>query len=227
MNPGQIQSGKSIAYTAMKQGLQELNRSITFDDGCGQVIYMSVEGRMRAGIYFNNKYLSAVERATMSEFTIFDGSDRFEVPCSRDEFLTSDKNDLNYFTQELFVYKDTRPMDHFILDQWIGLSGSKTLKNGKGGETLLIRVPTDMVAHDGATVPAGSIIVSTPMKIVTLPCQVLHIGWREVFERLLQANIPRITKESLSKKFGVDMTAPFTSDLQLVTATKGIPTISH
>ena len=210
-----IQTSKSIDYTTMKRGLQELNRSIVFDDGCGQVIYMMNEGKMRAGIYHNNRYLSAVERTLMPEFSVFDGYDNFEVPCTRDEFFASDKDDLTHYVQEIVVNAQTDPLNHMILSNFIGLDGSKTLKNGRGGETIVVRFPT------------GDIVVSTPMKIVRLPSQVIQIGWREVFERLLTADIPGITKESLSKKFGVDMNCPYKYDLQLTQATNGLPTTAH
>jgi hypothetical protein len=210
-----IQTGKSIDYPTMKKGLQELNRSIVFDDGCGQVIYMMNEGRMRAGIYFHNRYLSAVERTLMPEFSVYDGYDNFEVPCTRDEFFVSPKDDLTHYVQEIVVDEKTDPMRHMILSSFIGLDGSKTLKNGRGGETIVVRFPN------------GDIVISTPMKIVRLPSQVIQIGWREVFERLLQANIPGVSKESLGKKFGVDMTSAFQHDLQLAMATNGLPTIAR
>jgi len=208
-----IQTGKSIDYPTLKKGLQDLNKSITFDDGCGYTIYMMREGSMRAGIHYNTKMVAAVERSVMQEFTVFDGNDRFEVPCSMDEFFAADKEDPDYYCLEVIVDPNKDPLRFSILSQWIGLDGAKVLSNKKGADTSVIRMPD------------GCIIVATPMKIVELPCSVLHIGWRQVFERLIDARIPGITKETLGKKFNVDMTAPYNSDLQITLATHGLPTI--
>ena len=35
--------------------------------------------------------------------------------------------------------------------------------------------------------------------------RVVRVGWRHTFERLIAAGIPGITRESLAKKFAVDM----------------------
>jgi hypothetical protein len=41
----------------------------------------------------------------------------------------------------------------------------------------------------------------------------------------MDAKIPGVTKETLGKKFGVDLSHPYNSDLQITLATKNLPTI--
>jgi hypothetical protein len=35
--------------------------------------------------------------------------------------------------------------------------------------------------------------------------RVIRVGWRHTFERLLQRNLPGITRDTLAREFGVDM----------------------
>ena len=44
-----------------------------------------------------------------------------------------------------------------------------------------------------------------PVRYQKVRDRVFRLGWRYTFERLVMANVPGVTRESLGEKFGVDM----------------------
>ncbi len=53
--------------------------------------------------------------------------------------------------------------------------------------------------------PDGVLCEYKPVAVRTVPSRVVLVGWRHTFEKLIRADIPKITRESLAAKFGVDM----------------------
>lgn len=53
--------------------------------------------------------------------------------------------------------------------------------------------------------PDGCIAVYTPMAYRKVRGKVVQVGWRHTFERLIHADIPRLTRMAIAAKFEVDM----------------------
>ena len=195
--------GNTKDYTTLKKGLLELQPNLTFDEGSNDAIYMfNEEMKMRAGIYWNGQYISAVERGVMPELTLFSEYKEQVIPCSLEEVL-ADEDGTKTWAEEIWVVPGTEKFA--ILDMMIGAAPALTLKQKNGNEIWLLRIQ-------------GHIVISTGKKMVVLPTHVIRIGWREVLERCLDMKIPLLTREALEKKFGISLAGPKRSDLQLVTS---------
>lgn len=53
--------------------------------------------------------------------------------------------------------------------------------------------------------PDGAIIRYTPMAYRKVRGGVIMVGWRHTFERLINANLPGLTRSAIAQKFAVDM----------------------
>ena len=53
--------------------------------------------------------------------------------------------------------------------------------------------------------PDGAIIKSWPVKIGKGQGRVELVGWRHTFERIINRNLPGLTRSAIAAKFGVDM----------------------
>lgn len=53
--------------------------------------------------------------------------------------------------------------------------------------------------------PDGCIVQYTPMAYRKVKGKVVQVGWRHTFERIINADIPRLTRSSIAAKFEVDM----------------------
>jgi hypothetical protein len=53
--------------------------------------------------------------------------------------------------------------------------------------------------------PDGAIIRYTPMAYRKVQGRVAMVGWRHTFERIINRNLPGLTRSAIASKFGVDM----------------------
>ena len=204
--------GNSIDYNDLKKKLLELQPNLVFDEGSGRCVYMFAEGKMRAGLYYNKDYISAVERGAIPELSLYDKWEDQVIPASPQEVLAEPDGTKAWF-EEIWVTREKDPQNFMVLDQWLGIEPIRILKYPKT-EVMVQR-------ENGCC-----IVISNGFRKVSLPSHVLRIGWREVLERLLDARIPNITKNALEKKFNVDLSGPRRSGLQLEVAMAGVPTMT-
>ncbi len=53
--------------------------------------------------------------------------------------------------------------------------------------------------------PDGAIIKYTPVAMRKMQGLIILVGWRHTFERLINRNLPGLTRSAIAQKFGVDM----------------------
>ena len=194
--------GRTIDYLDLKAGLQAIQPNLVFDEGSGWCTYQMSDGKMRVGIFHNQRFICACERGTIPEFTLYDEWTYEKVPASPKEVLEEPDGAKAWF-EEIWVMPHTDPKRFRVLDAWIGAETVKTQKYPQAN-VLIQRIE-------------GSIVISAGFKIVKMPTRALRIGWREVFDYILSG--PNgVSRRQIEEKFSVNLQGPSQADLMLDTA---------
>lgn len=174
--------GKTISLLDAEATLRNLNPDITVDK-TGRSW-----GRLnRYGLMYKNRFITNVENDVWPEHSIWDSWDEYIVPATAQEYFTDTDNT---WATEIWCRESEDPQRYRILDLMLGPKMAENL-NIDGKEVGVVRYP-------------NAIVITSMWKFAMLPSRILKIGWREVFDALVEANIPNITAHSLSRAFKVD-----------------------
>lgn len=129
----------------------------------------------RQGVYYEGRHIVSMDRGFVPEYKIWDAKD-YLVPI---EWCDADKEGAS-IRYESVLTDDPQYVDIYAA----ALKGSD---------------PNYFLRDD------GSVIRCYPVAMQKRKNRVVRVGWRHTFERLIQANLPGLTREAISRKFGVDM----------------------
>lgn len=167
--------GKALDSALIERGLRELCPGLHFD-------LAAATGQLhpyihdRQGVYYDGKHICAMDRATIPEYKIWAVSE-VVVPIP---WHAAD--------EEMASIKfEMIPRDH---PEWPDLYAKAV--RGSDPEYILL--------NDGKDVGKAA-----AFSVRKRPSFVIKLGWRHTFEALVRANLPGITRFSLSRKFGIDM----------------------
>jgi hypothetical protein len=168
--------GQSLDSETIKVGLCELNSGIHFDLGPKHNKWHPYE-ETRQGVYHNGRHICSMDRGVVPEFKVWKVVETVAtVPLSE-----ADKDDATV------TYSVIPPSTPGYEDLW---------QDAQAGR----------MGHDGiAVLDDGRLVQLRCTRPVKQRGRVIRVGWRHTFERLLLAQIPNITRESLAAKFRVDM----------------------
>jgi len=129
----------------------------------------------RQGVYYKGKHICAMDRGPVPEYKIWDVK-KTQVPV---QWAEADKDDVSI---RYHVIPPTHP--HYA-DLY------EIARQGKHNELCILST--------------GKLVRTQCFGYRPWKNRVIRCGWRHTFERLLAAQIPGITRESLGRMFGVDM----------------------
>jgi hypothetical protein len=180
-----------IKYINLVNGLKELNNKIRIDTDSA---YGGDGDDSRCGIYYNSKLISAIDNKDIPEY---------------DKYNRPEKQIINVSPRYALNNKDTCTTQHILIepDNLVMLNevnqklGLKDMDEINFGTYDVIATREKVVTNAGLVDDA--IMLRRYFKEVELPTHVETIGWRHIFERIIAAKIPKITRQALNKKFKV------------------------
>lgn len=129
----------------------------------------------RQGVYYDGRHICSLDRGVVPEFKIWDVK-RTVFPV---EWWEADKDDVSIQFKSLL--KSDPDYEEMMA------------KAARGNDPGVVK-RTD-----------GTVIRCIPVAHRPARHRVIRVGWRHTFERILAFGVPGVTRESLSKKFGIDM----------------------
>lgn len=129
----------------------------------------------RQGVYYKGNHVCSMDRGMVPEFKLWTVK-WAKVPVGWED---ADKDDVS------IQYRVVHPWEPEFMELYE--------KASKGN------LPEYQLLDDGRLIHAHCVADRKVCDRVAL------VGWRHTFERLLHHQVPGITRESLAKKFGVDM----------------------
>lgn len=129
----------------------------------------------RQGVWFEGKHICSMDRDVLPEYKLWNVEDGVEEVTP----MHADSLD-NVFC----VYVQILPTDPTYQDA--------LLKAEKNDDNFTL--------HDN-----GKVFKWTHLRFTKVKGDVVKLGWRHVFEKILQCNISGVTRQSLGEKFSVDM----------------------
>lgn len=167
--------GKTFDSSVIEQGLRELNRDFHFDAATKHGAWHPYQDS-RQGVFYHGQHLCSMDRGIVPEYKQWGVSSPRKMEVPWSE---ADKDDV---TVEFRTLDPTMEGYEDLLE---------VARKGKD--------PRYVLRADGI------LCEYKPMAIRQVPARVVLVGWRHTFERILQRDIPGVTRQSLSEKFGVDM----------------------
>jgi len=178
--------GKVLQFDTVERGLTELNSDISLDvpvRRSGDYSYLftpsddaaEANRRGRAGVYYNGRYVCALDRGSIPEIKVYGVDDGF-VPIDMDKIHLYDDSKVSYME----ILPES-PFYHAALS-----------KAQRHDDNFVIRAD-------------GKVFFYQPLRLGKVRGAVQKLGWRHTFEALLRKNIPGVDRDSLSRKFNVDM----------------------
>jgi len=175
-----------LRFETIEKGLKELNNDISLDVPVRRSLdwsYMFVPApgavatnrKGRAAVYHGERYVCALDRGDVPEVKVYGVEDGF-IPIQMSEIHRYDDSKVSYME----ILPES-PYYHAALS--MAQRGDDNFTIAKGGKVFLYE------AQRWGKVRGG----------------VQKLGWRHTFEALLRRKIPGITRDSLAKKFNVDM----------------------
>ena len=180
---------ESINYTDLKDAVLKLNPDIRFDEST-LVAYMT-GNKNRTGVYYHDRYITPIDRG---QIPYEQQADDMLVPVS----ITIAK--ALRMTNPIVV-TDSFPENHVfcgMLNQLMGNVPEKVVQLGDGTEVLLQR-------DYNAAAKQNWINIMYPFAEKKMKGHIFQVGWKLVIDNLVSANIPDITRESLSTELNIDL----------------------
>jgi hypothetical protein len=179
----ELQLGTTISYEDIERGLRELNPQVTFDAAVrrpSDYTYVLQGGdnmtEIRTGVYYNGRYICAVDRGAVPEFKMWNEVDGLEpVPLSEIDRHGDD-------TRVSFI--KVKP----------GMSGYEAAKASAERHEDNFKLLDD-----------GTVMVYECFREGKVLGKVIRVGWRHTFESLIRAAIPGVTRAAIAEKFKIDM----------------------
>lgn len=170
--------GKTLYYTAVVEGLRQLNPGIHADMAGSLGLWHPRIGT-HAGLYFEGHHISAIDRDAIPEYKIWSLVERdIEIPAE-DVYKTPGART---------IFREVLPGDP---QYEIGLEMAKKYDGGYALEQDRFGDP--QLRHYRGFVKGK------------VKGKVIKVGWRHTFEAVIHRNIAHLTRDAIGKKFGVDM----------------------
>jgi hypothetical protein len=167
--------GKTIDSSVIQQGLRELNPEIHFDMGTKLGMEHPYQA-VRQGVFYHGDHICSMDRGLVPEYKQWKCSEQW-APCDLSEW---DKEDSVKLAWEV-VPSDTPGYVDLAMEVLKGKLESYSIRDD------------------------GQIIRLRTLKRQIVLGQLVWVGWRHTFEKVIQANIPGVTRSALAEKFSVDM----------------------
>lgn len=182
--------GQALHSNLIQTGLRELNPDIAFDvlvnrpsDWVGAMQfadprYHETILKNRLPVLYRDRYICGMDRGMVPEIKQWSVAKDEEtlIPASWSE---ADREDVSLHFRAIY------PNDPDY---------GEAAEKARGGKD-----PAFEFRHDGA------VVNFTPMKPAPVRGACVKLGWRHTLWRIMQADIPGITAQTLGQKFGVDM----------------------
>lgn len=170
----QVDFGSKLEAAVIERGLRELNPDITFDVATNQGGKHPWQERCQ-GVFFRGKHVCSMDRGIVPEIMVWASFKRLvEIP-----WYAADREDAS------ITYEEIMPFEEGYRDIY-----EKALK---GNDPSLMVRKTD-----------GKLLRLRAQGYETVGRRCMRVGWRHTFAKLLAANIPGVTHQSLADKFGID-----------------------
>lgn len=167
--------GRTIDSSVIQQGLRELNPGIHFDMGAKLGLEHPYQA-IRQGVFYEGRHLCSMDRGLVPEYKQWQCAETW-APCGLSDW---DKDDSVKLSWEV-----VSPMTPGYID----------LCN----EVLKGKHESYSIRND------GQLLHLSAKKRQIVIGRVVWVGWRHTFEKILQNDIPGVTRSSIAAKFGVDM----------------------
>lgn len=182
--------GKALHADTIQKGLKELNPDISFDVQVNRPSewtsivqfsdsrYHEALVKNRMPVMYKDTYICAMDRGIVPEIKQWsvDRDRSTMIPVSWNE---ADRDDVS------LVFRVVYPGDPEHLE---------LQARAMRPDSLAYQLRYD-----------GAVVEWTPMRPAPVRGKCLKVGWRHTFWRLMMANIPGITAQTLNAKFNVDM----------------------
>jgi hypothetical protein len=181
-----VDFGKMLRFDVIERGLKELNCDISLDvpvrrSSDWSYMFEFAPGadessrRGRAAVYYGEKYICALDRGDVPEIKIY-GVEPGWVSIPMSDIHKWDDSKVSYME----ILPES-PYYHLALSKAQRKDDNYTIADN------------------------GKVFLYEAMRWTKTRGPVQKLGWRHTFEALLRAKIAGVTRESLAKKFGVDM----------------------
>jgi hypothetical protein len=175
--------GGTLSSVAIERGLRELCPDIAFDmpnrlEDAKFVVAspdFPVINANRQGIYWNGRYIAALDRGIVTEFKVWEEEDGIEEIPPMMESLYDDG---------CCTYIEILPTDPFY------------------NEALLKAQARDDNFTIGAE---GQVFKWAYFRFTKVRGRIIRVGWRHTLTNVSNAGIPGITRQAIEAKFGVDL----------------------
>lgn len=172
--------GTSLNDSDVRLGLMEMNPGISFDAAVNrpseyQYVLKGGDNRekTRGGVFYCGRFICAIDRGVIPEHTVWSMTDGFE------EIRMCD---IERYDDSRVIYVEVLPSDknyHVAL-----------LKAQKKDDNFQL---------DGD----GRVFKYKALRECRVRDQPIRVGWRHTLLKLVQANIPGVTIDTLNERFGV------------------------
>jgi len=187
-----LNMGTALDFSTIETGLRELNADISLDaivrrpgDYGNALTMQPVDPNInRSGVYYNGRYVCAIDRGAIPEFKIWNEVLGFE---------TIRMADIEKYDDTKVIYIQILPTDPFYNDALLlAQRGDDHYTAEFDGESKTLR-------------PGGKLYRYEATRETKVRGKVLRVGWRHTFEKLIGYGIPGVTRDSLAAKFNVNL----------------------
>jgi len=173
-----VELGRMLNYTDVVRGLQELNPDMHFDMATALGFWHPKQDQF-AGVFHSGRHICSIDRGQIPEFKIWGVKEGVqEIPP---ETAITEEGAWVHWNE---VLPDAPDYAEGVMKAARKEDGYCWDTNDKG-ERILKK-------HRG-------------YRLAKVRGSILKLGWRHSFERILQRNIPGITRRALAEKFNVDL----------------------
>lgn len=183
--------GRFVPEAKLKAALKSLNPGFHFDVG-GNLDMPHPQMSIRQGVYFNGQHVCSMDRGNIPEYKVW-----MLEPGVEDVSWT----DIDRYDDVQIAYMEIMPTDAEFEQAWLAFEAKR--------DGYHLDTANGKLFHYRACRPSMT------------PSYIEHVGWRHTIHRVLQKQIPNVTKANLCKALGIDVhTAKFNEKVTFIKPTQ-------
>lgn len=187
---------RCISLSEVSAKLPTLNSDLTVHDNSNDSVVYWTGNKQRTGIYFRNDFITAIDRGDIPPEKVWTRPEAVPRFVKYDYAL---KHSNKVETIQQLFWEGSYEYGQF--DEMMGPKANPLLINFVSHDVVLERV---YITIPNQPVKKG-IVARLYQEHIMKPSRLERMGWKDTFSRLIKANIPGVTKESVEKLFEINL----------------------